>query len=195
MRDRGLERHRQGRKPRAARAPSAVLSRSSRRQRVLTTHVVSDSWDEFCKDKRALVETSFRDIGIAAPLAGSLGSEVKIKATYMYVWPPLTIPPRTPRHPRRGGLLLGVHVESRKGLQIWDWDEDHIDRDEGLAELWTMWGQLWMSGTLSTSVSRAGPAGDFWVISTFGRGTPGAVPWYLHVRVLTRSQNSAQPPP
>ena len=48
-------------------------------KRIMTTHVVAQSWHAFCQQKSELICKSFRDVGIALPVNGSRDDEIKIK--------------------------------------------------------------------------------------------------------------------
>lgn len=48
-------------------------------KRVMTTHVVARAWEAFCKEKRELIQKSFRDVGVTLPVDGSEDSLLKVK--------------------------------------------------------------------------------------------------------------------
>lgn len=48
-------------------------------KRIMTTHVVANAWDQFCKDKKAMICKAFRDVGVTLPVDGSCDHELAIK--------------------------------------------------------------------------------------------------------------------
>jgi len=48
-------------------------------KRIMTTHVVGDSWDQFCKDKKDMVCKAFRDVEITLPIDCSQDHQLQIK--------------------------------------------------------------------------------------------------------------------
>ena len=48
-------------------------------KRIMTTHVVAQSWHAFCQQKSELIRKSFRDVGSTLPVDGSQDHEIKIK--------------------------------------------------------------------------------------------------------------------
>ena len=48
-------------------------------KRVMVTHVVGKAWDQFCKEKKGLIEKSFVDVGLNIALDGSEDSKLSIK--------------------------------------------------------------------------------------------------------------------
>jgi len=45
----------------------------------MTTHVVGDAWDRFCKGKKDMVCKAFRDVGITLPIDGIQDHQLQIK--------------------------------------------------------------------------------------------------------------------
>lgn len=48
-------------------------------RRVMTTICVGRVWEKFCSEKRAIVQQSFRNVGLALPVDGSCDKELNIK--------------------------------------------------------------------------------------------------------------------
>ena len=48
-------------------------------KRVMVTHVVGNAWNQFCTEKKSLIEKSFVDIGLNIPSNGSDDSKLSIK--------------------------------------------------------------------------------------------------------------------
>ncbi|KAF8416115.1 hypothetical protein EV426DRAFT_702412 [Tirmania nivea] len=45
----------------------------------MTTQVVGPAWSQFCKDKEAMIQKAFRDLGVTLPVDGSRDHELQIK--------------------------------------------------------------------------------------------------------------------
>ena len=52
---------------------------SVNQKRVMVTHVVREAWNQFCTEKKSLIEKSFIDIGLNIALDGSEDSKLLIK--------------------------------------------------------------------------------------------------------------------
>jgi hypothetical protein len=48
-------------------------------KRVMVTHVVGEAWNQFCKEKKSLIEKSFVDVGLNIASDGSEDSKLSIK--------------------------------------------------------------------------------------------------------------------
>ena len=48
-------------------------------KRVMVTHVVGEAWNQFCREKKSLIEKSFVDIGLNIASNGSEDSKLSIK--------------------------------------------------------------------------------------------------------------------
>jgi hypothetical protein len=48
-------------------------------KRVMVTHVVGEAWDQFCKEKKSLIEKSFIDVGLNIASNGLEDSKLSIK--------------------------------------------------------------------------------------------------------------------
>jgi DDE superfamily endonuclease len=48
-------------------------------KRVMVTHVVTEAWDQFCREKKSLIQKSFIDVGLNIASDGSEDSKLSIK--------------------------------------------------------------------------------------------------------------------
>ena len=53
------------------------------RRRIMTTWAVGDAWEEFCRERKEVIQRSFRAVGLSLPIDGSCDNEISLKGLDM----------------------------------------------------------------------------------------------------------------